>query len=275
MTLNRKARPSTVLNAFSDILKLPRDNIHVEPTEGSDNRDWRKPAFYAYIEDVSTLVENERVYSDKDMGIAEKYETPLIWYQWQQQVIDMPIKSREVIVIHDPIGGTGKSELARRLSYEAKALYLRAMQDYKDVLRAVYDSYMSGKLRKTIIIDIPRAMPTEKLRGMVMACEAIKDGHIYDERYEYKQREIPNQKVIIMCNEIPDPSWLTADRWNCYQISSTRQLIERNMQTIWKEQNEKKRQEGKRKEQIRKGIGSGHNHQSTTGTVPAHQHNLS
>ena len=40
-----------------------------------------------------------------------------------KKVIDMPTKDREIIVIYDKLGGTGKSELAKRLRYESKAVY--------------------------------------------------------------------------------------------------------------------------------------------------------
>ncbi len=92
---------------------LGKENIHVETTEGTKQKDWRTPKYYAYVEDISTLVEGERIYSDKDIGIEEKYAGDFTYYPWQQQIIDMPSTNRQVIVIHDPIGGTGKSELAR------------------------------------------------------------------------------------------------------------------------------------------------------------------
>ena len=152
-----------------------KEKVHAEQTEGTDQRDWRQPAYYAYVEDSATLYPEERVYTDKDKGIAEKYEEEITWYPWQKKVIDMPTKDREIIVIYDKLGGTGKSELAKRLRYESKAVYLAAMHDAKAMIRAVSNLKLDGKLRNFIIIDIPRAVESRDLRQLIIALESIKN----------------------------------------------------------------------------------------------------
>ncbi len=217
-----------------------KENVHAEQTEGTDQRDWRKPAYYAYIEDSATLYPEERVYTDKDKGIAEKYDDVIEWYPWQKKVIDMPSKDREVIVIYDKIGGTGKSELAKRLRYESKAVYLPAMHDAKSMVRAITNLKVDGKLRNTIIIDIPRAVESRDLRQLIIAIESIKNGIISEDRYHFDQVEIPTCKVILMCNNLPNPSWLTPDRWDAYEITEriNGDLKKINLEEKYKEQQE-------------------------------------
>lgn len=215
-----------------------KTNIHVETTEGTKQKDWRTPEYYAYIEDTSTLVKGERIYSDKDLKIESKYNDNFSYYPWQQQIINMPTSDRHVIVIHDPIGGTGKSELSKRLNYNATATYLPAMDDAKDMIRAVSNLNKDGRLRDTIIIDIPRAVPGYKLKNLIIAIESIKNGILSEDRYRFEQCEIPNTKVIIMCNNVPDPQWLTADRWQAYRITAQQfgDLEKINLSEVYEQQ---------------------------------------
>jgi len=216
-----------------------KENAHVEQTEGTDQRDHRKPAYYAYIEDSATLYPDERVYTDKDKGIAEKYDNEIEWYPWQKKVIEMPSKDREVIVIYDKLGGTGKSELAKRLRYGSKAVYLPAMHDAKSMVRAITNLKLDGKLRNTIIIDIPRAVESRDLRQLIIAIESIKNGIISEDRYHFDQVEIPTSKVVLMCNNLPNPSWLTPDRWSAYEIT---ERINGDLQKISLEEKYKEQQ---------------------------------
>ena len=114
----------------------------------------------------------------------------------------MPTKDREIIVIYDKLGGTGKSELAKRLRYESKAVYLAAMHDAKAMIRAVSNLKLDGKLRNFIIIDIPRAVESRDLRQLIIALESIKNGIISEDRYHFAQEEIPITKVVMMCNNL-------------------------------------------------------------------------
>ena len=72
------------------------------------------------------------------------------------------------------------------------------------------------------VIDIPRAV----------------DGIISEDRYHFMQEEIPDTKVVIMCNNLPDPNWLTADRWKAYTITENK-LEPINIHEVYKQQLEK------------------------------------
>ncbi len=213
--------PPLPTKVTKDLKKLfGRDDLHIEPTEGSDQRDHRTPAYYSYVSDSSTLYPGERVWSDKDIDIANKYADDITWYPWQQKVINMKTNERQVIVIHDPKGGTGKSTLAKRLNYLSKATYLPLQSDAKNMLRAISNLRADGKLR------LPRAVEGKYLKELVIGIEAIKNGIISEDRYHFSQEEITDVKVVIMCNNLPDPNWLTADRWRAYAI------VDNNLQPI-------------------------------------------
>ena len=98
---------------------------------------------------------------------------------------------------------------------DAKSL-IRAVS--KSLIRAVSNLKLDGKLRDTIIIDIPRAVEGKNLRELIIGIESIKNSILSEDRYHFSQEEIPDVKVVIMCNNLPDPNWLTADRWRAYAI---------------------------------------------------------
>ncbi|WP_421908954.1 hypothetical protein [Methanolacinia petrolearia] len=236
-------RPSLPTKVIKDLKKLfGRDDLHIEPTEGKDQRDHRTPGYYAYIQDTTTLYPGERVWSDKDQGVAEKYKENITWYPWQQKVIDMKTNDRQVIVIHDPKGGTGKSTLAKRLNYLSKATYLPLQSDAKNMLRAISNLRTDGKLRDTIFIDIPRAVEGKNLKELIIGIEAIKNSILSEDRYHFSQEEIPDVKVVIMCNNLPNPNWLTADRWRAYAIVNN-DLQPINIQEVYNQQQDEYKME--------------------------------
>lgn len=234
-TLKRSSFPTKFTKDIKRVFE--RDDIHVEPTDGTDQRDPRTPGYYAYANDSATLYPDERVYSDKDRGIAEKYQEDIEWYPWQKKVINMQPNERQVIVIHDPTGGTGKSTLAKRLNYLAKATYLPLQHNAKDMIRAVSNLRQDGKLRDTIIIDIPRAVDGNNLKELIIGIEQIKNSIISEDRYHFTQEEIPDIKVVIMCNNMPDPNWLTADRWKAYAVVN-KDLAPIDIKEVYKQQQE-------------------------------------
>ena len=54
------------------------------------------------------------------------------------------------------------------------------------------------------------------------------------------QEEIPDVKVVIMCNNLPDPNWLTADRWKAYTVVN-KDLEPVEIKEVYKQQQEEYR----------------------------------
>lgn len=79
--------------------------------------------------------------------------------------------------------------------------------------------YDYGRLPETVIIDIPRAIKGQDLRALVAVIESIKNGTLVEMRYHYSGEIIKPPRVIICCNTVPDPLWLTPDRWKCFTLT--------------------------------------------------------
>lgn len=70
------------------------------------------------------------------------------------------------------------------------------------------------RVLSTVFIDIPKTFPKNHLNALFSAVETLKDGKVYDDRYELHVREdIPSPKICIMTNLEPDFTCLTQDRW--------------------------------------------------------------
>lgn len=220
---------------------------HVEPTQGQASKELSQ-AFYGYVSDPKTLRKGGRMWSDR----TEELDTVLLmdkpdWYPWQQEVLDMPNKEREVIVIADKFGNTGKSYLAKWLQIHQLGIMIPATQRAELVEQAVKDMYDYGRLPETVIIDIPRAIKGQGLHALVAVIENIKNGTLVEMRYHYSGEIINPPRVIICCNNVPDPLWLTPDRWKCFTLTpvvrdeqgrrvSGGELQSADIFALWKEQ---------------------------------------
>jgi len=85
---------------------------------------------------------------------------------------------------------------------------------------SVCDILMAKQMRdpKCIFIDLPRAMDKKHLRGLFTAIEQIKKGKVFDTRYSYKEWWFDSPQVWVFTNIPPKTHYLSADRWNLYQI---------------------------------------------------------
>jgi len=61
-------------------------------------------------------------------------------------------------------------------------------------------------------------MRKEKLYDFYSGIESLKNGYMYDKRYQFKDRWIDRPQIIIFSNMMPDFSMLSQDRWKVWQI---------------------------------------------------------
>lgn len=171
---------------------------------------------FAYVTKDDTRIAGPWRYDDP---VIPKWlhESPT-WRAWQKEVINEAVNNRQVTVIIDEIGNTGKSYMSNWFAVRKQATILQLVGTYKDLLRAVYDRPKTG----WYIVDVPRA---EKLRAPVLAAiEDIKNGHVFDDRYEFRETWFDPPKVTVFTNKQPDAKQLSYDRWN------VRKIVKRNDQ---------------------------------------------
>lgn len=179
--------------------------------------------FYCTKEDTR----KEGPWSDKDKELyIPTHVRNLNLYSWQQQIVDdAKIRDlRHINLIVDRVGNHGKSWLKTYVGSREIGLCLPYVNDYKDIMRMVMDC----KKFPLYIIDIPRAVPKERMYQFYAGIESLKDGYAYDDRYKFRYEyfEIPN--VWIFTNVEPNLDYLSADRWKIWNIEGEALVEKRN-----------------------------------------------
>lgn len=175
-------------------------------------------AFYVTKEDTRV----EGPWCDKDKVQQREPRQYAKWktlLPWQQVVWDSCglHEDREINVIIDPKGCSGKSVLVGKLAHAGKARALPPLNDFKEMMALVMDMPEAD----TYLLDIPRGFDQKKMGGMWNAIEALKAGHVYDCRYRYRERWFDAPVVWVFMNEKP-ASPMTNDRWKFWKISDSK-----------------------------------------------------
>lgn len=124
----------------------------------------------------------------------------------------MKQSDRGIDVWYDPQGSHGKSWLSIHLWEHGKALVVPRYACTPEKLSAFVCSAYRGE--PIIIIDIPRARkPTEELYE---AMEELKDGLVFDPRYQGRTRNIRGAKILVFTNHKLNLKLLSYDRWNLH-----------------------------------------------------------
>lgn len=138
---------------------------------------------------------------------------------WQKRLSDMIVgvkpHERDIYLIVDPIGGSGKSTFAKGLSYRHNAEVIPL-----GLTSAQMKSAIVGEGEKEIyILDLPRNNKSyveifdtieEIKRGFVLSCFHGKLKKLYMNR----------PHVVCFANEMPDLTLLSMDMWKVYSVSA-------------------------------------------------------
>lgn len=143
-------------------------------------------------------------------------------YPWQKTLVEMiqGWDDRRIICIYDADGCNGKTALRLHLMTAGLARSIPFCNDYRDIMRMVYDMPRS----ECYFIDLPRALGKDKLFQMWSACESIKDGHIFEDRYHFRDTLIDAPQLVVTTNCCPSRDLLTRDRWVIYCINDKKEL---------------------------------------------------
>lgn len=149
-------------------------------------------------------------YRDPQYDIGEHYRP------WQAEVVRLLgiQTSRQILIVVDPAGNSGKTVLAHHLVLFKGGIFVPAFcQTGDDVLAFVHGQARSGEAT-TIVIDVPRASLLSRIAPRLFAAfETIKAGYLYDRRYHAQVTYIPPPRIVVFCNTEPDRTLLTGDRW--------------------------------------------------------------
>lgn len=162
--------------------------------------------------------------------VMPSYEEPTL--EWQFDLIkelDTKPDSRKIVWYYDPIGRSGKSQLARYLEItsEQKILCTKDLGTERDAATIIGNAIGKGWKSQGIIIDVPRSAESDKKR-IYTYLESIKDGHCTATKYEGANHYFEIPHVVVFANWLPIVETLSMDRWDIREITSEKQIIKLN-----------------------------------------------
>lgn len=125
---------------------------------------------------------------------------------WQQELVDyikQPPHSREIRWYYDPVGGKGKSQMAKYL-YEnfVGAVFLRGGKDADQAM-------MLPEVPKIVVFDYARSKTSLIQYSFI---ESVKDGTVPSPKYQSKMLIFDMPHVIVFSNQLPEPGQMSEDR---------------------------------------------------------------
>lgn len=173
------------------------------------------PTSKACMHDYSYIRKEGEWYLSNEKPLWRYKDESQLW-TWQKEVkeIFLSQNDREILCVVDETGGQGKSFLCRHLESTHQAKIIPKFEQPSQMIEVAFAYPSPG-----YIIDIPRS---DKSRAAVYAAiEQLKNGHLYDRRYAYKEKWIEPPAVMVITNKKPSLKELTRDRWIIYELDGT------------------------------------------------------
>lgn len=136
-------------------------------------------------------------------------------YGWQEEIIkllELEPDDRTVIWVWSKSGKLGKSALCRHLTLKYNAIFIDEGKK-GDFMNTIYKTNMDEV--NIIAVDIPR---DNQNKTSYKSFESIKNGIIYNSKFETGFKVFNPPHVIVFCNKPPEVEKLSFDRWKIYYI---------------------------------------------------------
>jgi hypothetical protein len=178
--------------------------------------EWRKRGGSYKVYNKVEKQYNFNKYCDKKQTQIEKAKA-IIWKEWQQTVINYlkaPIHPREILVVIDRNGNSGKSFL---------------MKNFKIINEETTCNLTNGKTRdlmhiiskkpqvENILVNLPRS---GHKNINYTALEQAKDGDFCTTKYDGKEVDGDPCRMVIFTNESLDWKKMSQDRWSIMTIKA-------------------------------------------------------
>lgn len=134
------------------------------------------------------------------------------WQQDLEERIEREPDDRSVFFVVDPEGNKGKSWMTRYWFTHRDDVQRLSIGKREDLAFAIDVS------KKLFVFDIPRGQ-LELLQYSIL--EQLKDRMIFSSKYESCSKVLPHKcHVIVFCNEEPDRTKMTRDRYKILRITN-------------------------------------------------------
>lgn len=220
ISLWKKKRGGELAKLWTNCGELPN---YFQPT----TKDVQVQGTFFYQMKEDTRVDGPWTNKDFTPFIPKQFKIATLKH-WQDQIkISAGIfDSRKIDVIVDAVGNRGKSVCSGHLHLEGTGLRVPPINEPQALIQALMNMCMTRDNHSPglIFIDLPRSQNKEKLAGLYNAIEQIKDGYLYDFRYQFKEWWIDSPRIWVFTNKMPDTKWLSADRWRFWLINACDRL---------------------------------------------------
>lgn len=144
-------------------------------------------------------------------------------YPWQAKAEELASSydERKLYYIYDPHYNSGKSTFCEYLEYKMIGEEIPPFTMMEDIMQFC----MSQPVAKCYLFDMPAAMKKEKMHQMYSGLEMLKNGFLYDKRYNGKKKRITRPTVMCFANNLPQLTLMAPDRWKVYYITPEKDLV--------------------------------------------------
>lgn len=172
----------------------------------------------------------------KDTAVGEIYKfgfpkplKQIILRDWQIELferIKLPADDRKVIWVYNESGNVGKSVFCKYCVMNLKSVCFVDGVKKADIINGIFE-YQGDLGDDTVVLfDIPRNCGSKICYS---AIESIKNGLIYNTKYETGSKIFNSPHIVIFSNEKPIlDKTLSVDRWEIYEILGNKMILQVN-----------------------------------------------
>lgn len=225
--LKSQVTAATALARFQVALGFKGFHLSVESKNGEGASEF-------YCQDPSKRFDSPESgpWTDKDKKAYVQPEYANLQLHPHQKWILSKVLSqndRQVLLIQDEIGSTGKSILQEHVEIHHNGIIIdHYIHNPKELMETVYEQVVDQPDKQYIIMwDLPRAVNAKGWPHICAMVETIKGGRASDRRYKYKKTRFRRPKILITCNELPTNwrKYLSKDRWVYYKMQDIFNII--------------------------------------------------
>jgi len=187
-----------------------------------------KSNMFNYVMKVQTRLEGPWKDTDADLRPPPVVTSQLKnfmehdMYPWQQAALEkaQAYNERHLHYIYDPHYNSGKSIFCEFLEYRMLGEEIPPFNNMEDIMQFV----MCQHTAKCYLFDMPAAMKKDKVSQLYSGLEMLKNGFLYDKRYNGKKRRIDRPQVFVFANNLPQLGLMAPDRWQIFYITPLKNL---------------------------------------------------
>jgi len=188
----------------------------LKPAHWSATHDETSASFYSTKED--TRIRGPWTDKDQPPYIPKAFRDPVLRAE-QQWILDRleDQNNRKILFIVDKGGNTGKTWLGMYLCLHKRGVRIpSSMKSAQEIIQATMATLgVTPAEQRYLSLDIPRSVSGhDSWIKWLSALEDIKNGHLCDPRYAWKEAFIEPPKMLVTSNQRPPQDLLTSDRFD-------------------------------------------------------------